>query len=144
MGQQQLILLVLATVIVGVATVVGIDAFGRSSTQANLDALTQEALAIASDIQAWEMKPEMFGGGAESENAATFSDLGYETNESNDYVSPSGTFSLSGNTITATNDQHQNQISVTVPDNTTSSPTVTIDCQGGEGDDCGEFSSGGN
>ena len=62
MGQQQLLLLVLATVIVGLATVAGIQAFDQGQSQAANDALTQKALSIASDIQAQAKKPSQLGG----------------------------------------------------------------------------------
>ena len=62
MGQQQLLLLVLATVIVGLATVAGIQAFEQGSKRANQDALTQTAVKIASDMQAQAKKPTQFGG----------------------------------------------------------------------------------
>jgi hypothetical protein len=63
MGQQQLLLLVLATVIVGLATVAGINAFEQNQKQSTADAMTQEALRIASDVQAHVLKPDQFGGG---------------------------------------------------------------------------------
>ena len=62
MGQQQLLLLVLSTVIVGLATVAGIQAFDQGQSQAANDALTQRAVSIASDIQAQASKPGQLGG----------------------------------------------------------------------------------
>jgi hypothetical protein len=62
MGQQQLLLLVLATVIVGLATVAGIQAFDEGQAQASQDALVQRATDLASDIKAAESKPAQLGG----------------------------------------------------------------------------------
>ena len=62
MGQQQLILLVLATVIVGLAIVVGIRAFSENSIKSNFDALTQDLVRMGNDGQAWKQKPAPFGG----------------------------------------------------------------------------------
>ncbi|MFB6232146.1 MAG: hypothetical protein ABEL04_13430 [Salinibacter sp.] len=62
MGQQQLLLLVLATVIVGLATVAGLEAYDQGMTRANKDALTQLAVEIASDVQAHAQEPTQFGG----------------------------------------------------------------------------------
>jgi len=62
MGQQQLLLLVLSTVIVGLATVAGIQAFDENQSQAQMDALTQRATSIAADIKAAEAKPQQLGG----------------------------------------------------------------------------------
>ena len=62
MGQQQLLLLVLGIVIVGLAVVVGIQAFGENQTKANADAMVNDGVRIASDAQAWALKPQAFGG----------------------------------------------------------------------------------
>ena len=62
MGQQQLLLLVLATVIVGLATVAGIQAFDEGQTQAAQDALTQRGISIGQDISAALNKPDQLGG----------------------------------------------------------------------------------
>jgi hypothetical protein len=94
MGQQQLLLLVLATVIVGLATVAGINAFEQNQKQATADAMTQEAMRIASDIQAIRLKPEQMGGITDL-TAVSFTDLGqYDTNGSDEYVGPNGTYSI--------------------------------------------------
>jgi len=63
MGQQQLLLLVLSTVIVGLATVAGIQAFSENQQQATQDALVQRSLTMSSDILAAHQKPSQFGGG---------------------------------------------------------------------------------
>lgn len=62
MGQQQLLLLVLSTVIVGLAVVAGIEAFDQSQRQATQDALVQRAVSIGADIVAAHNKPSQLGG----------------------------------------------------------------------------------
>ena len=62
MGQQQLLLLVLSTVIVGLATVAGIQAFSENQAQASQDALVQRATSVASDVQGLQGKPTQLGG----------------------------------------------------------------------------------
>lgn len=62
MGQQQLLLLVLSTVIVGLATVAGIQAFSENQVQADQDAMVQRATTIMSDVKAEISKPEQLGG----------------------------------------------------------------------------------
>jgi hypothetical protein len=62
MGQQQLLLLVLATVIVGLATVAGIQAFSEGQAQASQDALVQRGTGIASDLLGAHDKPSQLGG----------------------------------------------------------------------------------
>ena len=77
MGQQQLLLLVLGIVIVGLAVVVGIQAFGENQKKANADAITNDVIRIASDAQAWSLKPTAFGGGNGLFTGVTFERLGY-------------------------------------------------------------------
>jgi CO/xanthine dehydrogenase Mo-binding subunit len=62
MGQQQLLLLVLSTVIVGLATVAGIQAFSENQQQATQDALVQRAISIGSDVLSAHNEPSQFGG----------------------------------------------------------------------------------
>ena len=105
MGQQQLLLLVLGIVIVGLAVVVGIQAFGENQKKANADALTNDAIRIASDAQAWALKPTAFGGGngsfgtayaagaAVPANAVGLAKLGYELTGTS-YTNLNGDFSL--------------------------------------------------
>jgi len=62
MGQQQLLLLVLSTVIVGLATVAGIQAFSENQQQATQDALVQRAITLGNDLKASHDEPSQFGG----------------------------------------------------------------------------------
>ena len=62
MGQQQLLLLVLSTVIVGLATVAGIQAFSENQEKATQDALVQRAINIGNDVLAAHNEPSQFGG----------------------------------------------------------------------------------
>ncbi|NQT10046.1 MAG: hypothetical protein HQ573_02625, partial [Desulfobacteraceae bacterium] len=66
MGQQQLLLIVLGTIIVGVAVVVGINMFGQGAVNAERDALLQDVNSIASNAAAYWRKPAALGGGARS------------------------------------------------------------------------------
>ena len=93
MGQQQLLLLVLSTVIVGLATVAGIQAFSENQAQASQDALVQRGTSIASDIQGLAGKPSQMGGiDLNSDGVASGSEivnrLGYESK--NDGEGPTG------------------------------------------------------
>jgi hypothetical protein len=124
MGQQQLLLLVLGIVIVGLAVVVGIQAFSENQKKANADALVNDAIRIASDAQAWMLKPTAFGGGGN--NCATtcdwtaldanFSQLGYAT-AANVYTNLNGDFELAAGAdlvITGSSASNGNQVVVTV------------------------------
>ena len=63
MGQQQLLLLVLGIVIVGLAVVAGINAFDENRKRSTKDAIVNEAMRIATDVQAYKVKPGQLGGG---------------------------------------------------------------------------------
>lgn len=79
MGQQQLLLLVLGIVIVGLAVVVGIQAFSENQKKSNADSLVNDAIRIVSDAQAWKLKPSAFGGGASATSwtGLSFGQIGY-------------------------------------------------------------------
>ena len=97
MGQQQLLLLVLGIVIVGLAVVVGIQAFGENQKKANQDAMVNDGIRIASDAQAWTLKPKAFGGGNNSPANVDFADLGYTVDPSTPktYPNVNGVYTIS-------------------------------------------------
>ncbi len=66
MGQQQLLLLVLSAIIVGVSIVIGINMFTSGAAQANEDAVVQDCMMIAARAQEWYRKPGEMGGGNRS------------------------------------------------------------------------------
>jgi hypothetical protein len=103
MGQQQLLLLVLGTVIVGLSVVVGINAFSENQKQSNADAMVTDALRIASDIQAYAAKPDQYGGGGGWESTTGTppefgADLGYTEGtdgaETGEYGNVNGVFDI--------------------------------------------------
>ncbi|MFO8028416.1 MAG: hypothetical protein R6U28_01005, partial [Cyclonatronaceae bacterium] len=62
MGQQQLLLVILVTILVGIATVVAINVFGTAADQANRDAVRQDLLGAAATAQALWERPAAMGG----------------------------------------------------------------------------------
>jgi hypothetical protein len=66
MGQQQLLLIVLGVIIVGIAVVVGINVFTASSANANRDAVVADLTNLAVITQAYYLKPSVLGGGGNS------------------------------------------------------------------------------
>jgi len=146
MGQQQLLLLVLATVIVGIATVVGIQAFSQNNTKSNADALMNDAVRIASDAQAWAQKSAPFGGpgtfGAAGFGEATLAALGYEaagtpavyTNLNGDFQIT--TAAASNLVVQGTNDELDNRVTVTVTGLTDAAVDGAVVCLGGQGTSC--------
>lgn len=63
MGQQQLLLIVLGVIIVGIAIAVGINMFVSASEDANRDAVTSDLSHLASKAQQYYRKPTTMGGG---------------------------------------------------------------------------------
>ena len=63
MGQQQLLLIVLGVIIVGIAVVVGINVFTASSSSSNRDAVISDLTNLASLAQQYYRKPTALGGG---------------------------------------------------------------------------------
>ena len=63
MGQQQLLLIVLGVIIVGIAVVVGINVFTASSAIANRDAVISDLTTLAAMAQQHYRKPVAMGGG---------------------------------------------------------------------------------
>lgn len=108
MGQQQLLLLVLGIVIVGIAVVAGIQAFSEGKVKAEQDAAVTDAMRIISDTQAWKLKPGAFGGGAGLTTPEDFSTvnlkaLGYPVASGTGvYTTTNGCFSLGGAVTGAT------------------------------------------
>ncbi len=95
MGQQQLLLLVLGIVIVGIAVVAGIQAFSEGKVKAENDAVAAEAMRYASDIQAWALKPAAFGGGAGvALSTVTWSKIGITTLTNSQYKTANACYKL--------------------------------------------------
>ena len=78
MGQQQLLLLVLGIVIVGLAVVAGINAFEENQEKSTKDAIVNEGMRVATDVKAYALKPTELGGGGGS-LPSTLADAGFET-----------------------------------------------------------------
>lgn len=64
LGQQQLLLIVLGLIIVGVAIIVGINLFTANAVEAKRNGLTNELLHMASLAQQYYKTPIAFGGGS--------------------------------------------------------------------------------
>lgn len=63
MGQQQLLLLVVGTIIVGMATVTGIMAFQEKMRQLEMDHIVNRNLTIVSSAALWKTKKDPYDGG---------------------------------------------------------------------------------
>ena len=139
MGQQQLLLLVLGIVIVGLAVVVGIETFGRSQKAANTDALVNDAVRIASDVQRWSLLPPLMGGGGEAFTGVTFDKMAYPTGgglaAADEYQNPTAVYALTVDsptqvTIVGCNAELGNSVTTVVTGTTPEAVTTEISTEG--------------
>ena len=66
MGQQQLLLLIIGIVIVGISVIAGLEMFQRGQRQDEADGLLERALAISTHAVYWKSKNDPFNGGNQS------------------------------------------------------------------------------
>lgn len=99
MGQQQLLLVILVTILVGIAAVVAIDTMQEARSNSNETAVRQDILMILNDAQIYYQKPEMVGGGSNSFDGISQQNiLSIKPDNENGSYEISG----SGNTLTVT------------------------------------------
>ena len=63
MGQQQLLLIVLGVIVVGIAVVVGINLFNANAESATQDSLVSQGTSLGAIAQQYFKKPVAMGGG---------------------------------------------------------------------------------
>lgn len=126
MGQQQLLLIVLGVIIVGIAVVVGINVFTASSTQANRDAVISDLTNLASLAQQFYRKPVALGGGGNAFTGWTVP-ASLDTTGNGFYAATVGAQSI---TITGTGNENGNngssavQVTMVVGPDQISSTTI--------------------
>lgn len=81
MGQQQLILVILVTILVGTATVIAINIFGTSYDDSNVNAVKQDMITFASLAHSYFKKPEMLGGGGGDFGGLTFRSVDFPADQ---------------------------------------------------------------
>ncbi|MGD0036161.1 MAG: hypothetical protein ABSC53_02565 [Bacteroidota bacterium] len=96
MGQQQLLLIILGVIIVGIAIAVGLSLFSAQSVQANHDAIINDLNNIAANAYQFYIRPASMGGGANSYTNYTIPSR-MSSNENGAY-----TVNANGNTCTIT------------------------------------------
>jgi hypothetical protein len=88
MGQQQLLLIILGVIVVGIAVAVGITLFGDNAQSANRDAVTNDLVHLASRAQQYYRRPVQMDGGGGAFDGLTLAKLTWKPNNSN------GTYAL--------------------------------------------------
>jgi hypothetical protein len=66
MGSQQLLLLIVGTLMIGLMIAVGINLFVDNAASSNRDAVANDLAALASRAQVYQKKPRCLGGGGGS------------------------------------------------------------------------------
>jgi hypothetical protein len=89
-GSQQLLLIILGTIVVGIAVLVGVSLFNDHASAQNRDAVANDLVHAASVAQMWRKKPVTQGGGGGS---FVGFDLRYVFR---DMRNTNGTYSVSG------------------------------------------------
>tara|TARA_R110002049_G_scaffold304759_1_gene500334 strand:+ start:505 stop:870 length:366 start_codon:yes stop_codon:yes gene_type:complete len=85
MGQQQLLLVLLVTIVVGIMTVVAITMFQGAQNESEKVAIRQDLLSSATLANAYYKKPREMGGGGGSFVNISFNELGLDTASYNGY-----------------------------------------------------------
>jgi len=116
MGQQQLLLIVLGVIIVGIAVAVGINMFSSSAIEANRDAVTSDITLLSSKAQQHFKKPTSMGGGGNDFDGFAFGAL--------DTVNSNGQYRVTG-TLPTSSDLVVNEAAVPVYASI-SAPATTI------------------
>ncbi|MBM4161013.1 MAG: hypothetical protein FJ217_10860 [Ignavibacteria bacterium] len=111
MGQQQLLLIILGVIIVGIAIAVGLSLFSAQSVQSNRDAIINDLNNLAAQAYQFRIRPTSMGGG--QGDYSTFSiPVKMRTNENGTYVASPSQNEI---TITATSAQNSsNYITVVI------------------------------
>ena len=71
MGQQQLLLIIVGVIIVGIAIAVGIAQFGANSTESNKDGVMSSLQNISANAYQYKIRPVTLGGGGNAYTAYT-------------------------------------------------------------------------
>ena len=77
MGQQQLLLIVLGVIIVGVAIVAGIGLFNAGAEESAKDELVAQSITIGSNAQQFYRRPIAMGGGGNTFDQGGIGNVGY-------------------------------------------------------------------
>jgi flagellar basal body-associated protein FliL len=86
MGQQQLLLIILGVIIVGIAIAVGISMFASGSIQSNKDAIVNDLNNLAANAYQYRIRPTTMGGGGGNSYVGYQVPVKLASNENADYT----------------------------------------------------------
>jgi hypothetical protein len=78
MGQQQLLLIVLGVIVVGIAVVVGINLFNANAEESAKDGVVSDCTNLGAMAQQFYKKPQSMGGGGNTFNTGGPNNAGFE------------------------------------------------------------------
>ena len=87
MGQQQLLLIVLGVIVVGIAVVVGINLFNANATLANRDGVISDLNNLGAMAQQHYKKPTSMGGGGNTFTGWLLVNTGLDSTANGTYTS---------------------------------------------------------
>ena len=101
MGQQQLLLIILGVIIVGIAIAVGLQLFQAGSLGANQDAIVNDVMNISAHAEQYRIRPASMGGGDGSLADYTLPERLRETGNGTYTVNPAATdgFTITGTSV---------------------------------------------
>jgi hypothetical protein len=124
MGQQQLLLIVLGVIVVGIAVVVGINLFNANATLANRDGVISDLNNLGAMAQQHYKKPTSMGGGGNTFTGWSLANTGLDSTANGTYASTVGAQSV---TLVGTGTETGNDGSAPVQATATvSSTTITV------------------
>jgi hypothetical protein len=95
MGQQQLLLIVLGVIVVGIAVVVGINLFSANAESSTQDSMVSQGTSLGALAQQFYKKPVAMGGGGNDFTSFTNSKVSAELLDT-----PDATWTISGQSAT--------------------------------------------
>ena len=114
MGQQQLLLIILGVIIVGIAIAVGLSLFSAQSVQSNRDAIINDLNNLAAQAYQFRIRPSSMGGGQGDYTTFTIPTK-MQTNENGMYTAAPTTNTIVFTAVSAQN--ASNSMKVTIDSN---------------------------
>lgn len=110
MGQQQLLLVLLVTIIIGIGIITAIDTMQSARTESNRSSVQQDMLMVLNDAQIYYQKPEPMGGGGSSFDGISENHI-LSINPDNE----NGSYKINGtgNTVTVMGDGTDEKVNLT-------------------------------
>ena len=111
MGQQQLLLIILGVIIVGIAIAVGLSLFSAQSVQSNRDAIINDLNNLAAQAYQFRIRPSSMGGGQGDYTTFTIPTK-MKTNENGTYVATPHTNTIDFVATSAQNPSNSIQVTI--------------------------------